>query len=80
MLTNFVSEKYNFVHSLKKLSRNIDSVFLTVGHKEFKTKKMTNILLNLKAQIFDFNCVLDKDQIYFLKRNGISLYVKGRSL
>ena len=80
MLNGFFLEKYNFIYSLKELSRNIDSVFLTVGHKEFKTKKMTNILLNLKAKIFDFNCVLDKEQISLLKRNGISLYVKGRNL
>ncbi len=79
MIKNLQSEKFRLLHSLYDLQMPLDSIFLTVAHKEFSLKKTINFLSKLKVRVFDLNNVLTINQIYFLQDNGVSVYAKGRS-
>ena len=79
MIKNLQSEKFRLLHSLYDLQMPLDSIFLTVAHKEFSLKKTIDFLSKLKVRVFDLNNVLTINQIYFLQDNGVSVYAKGRS-
>ena len=80
MLKKINLKKYHLIQSIEKIEVPIDSIFLTVKHEEFLTKKFLHYLEKSKASIFDFNCVLSREKILYLQNKGSTVFSKGMSL